>query len=70
MTVFLEYSVVDVSTLRTIMKVFDSSSDLVYHEVLASRSGPCSFVVVASSDTGEETLLVADDEQIIAYNLK
>ncbi len=55
----------DISTTRTIMKVLDTSDQLVYHEVLASGSGPCSLAVI-----GEGVVLVADDEQIVEYSTR
>lgn len=52
---------------RTILRIYDPDNRLVYHEVIASASGPESMAVIPSDLEGEEILLVADNQQILAY---
>lgn len=54
---------------RTILKIVAPDGALVYHEVLGSKSGPGSFVVMPSQVDGAEILLLADDSVVWAYSL-
>ncbi len=56
--------------LRAALRIYDPGGALVYHEVIASGSGPGSIAVIPSDVEGQELLLVADDTRILAYELR
>ena len=54
---------------RTIVKVYDPDNALVYHEVIASNSGPRSALVIPAEREGVDVFLLAKDTQILSFRL-
>jgi hypothetical protein len=52
---------------RAVLKIYDPSGELVYHEVMATKTGPGSFTVIPSDIEGEEIFLVADGPRVYAF---
>ncbi|MCH8252698.1 MAG: VCBS repeat-containing protein [Planctomycetes bacterium] len=52
---------------RAIVKFFDPDGALVYEEVIASKSGPGSVLVLPTGSDGREFLLIADGTKILSY---
>lgn len=55
--------------VRTIIRVFNDSGELVYHEVIATGSGPGSFAVIEGTVPGRQGLLIADENRILVYEI-
>ncbi|MCH8252881.1 MAG: hypothetical protein IID36_10555 [Planctomycetes bacterium] len=52
---------------RAILKFFDPGGALIYEEVIASKSGPGSVLVLPTGSDGQEFLLIADGTKILSY---
>ena len=53
-----------------ILRVLDPMGSLVYEEVLQSGTGPRNHLILTANGTGSDTLLIADDQQILAYTFE